>query len=232
MGILFAVPHEAGSVLRRLGDVRRHVVGGAPAFAGVLAGREVVVMAAGMGEVAAVPAGEFLSREPRLSALWVAGYGGGLDPGLRRGDVVVSADAVQGFVPRVLAGERRVVFGRILHVARVVGGVSDKERLFRESGALCCEMESGVIGPLAERLGIPWGGVRAISDAASEALPMDLLAASWDARARRPTPCRLLLAMMRRPLGAVGFLRFVSGLGLARENLGRVLEGVVRAGPQ
>lgn len=230
-GIFFAVPHEQGSVLRRMRGVRRDVVAGVPAYAGVLAGREVVVMAAGMGAAATGPAGEFLAREPRLSRLWIAGYGGGLDPGLRRGDVVVSPDFPSGFSPPALGGGRSVFAGKMMHVSRVIGGKEDKARLFRESGALCCEMESGVIGPIADRMGIPWGGVRAISDAASEELPMDLLEASWDAGARKATPGKLLWAMARRPRGAVGFLRFVSGLGLARVNLGRVLEGLVRAGP-
>lgn len=232
VGILFAVPHELGSVLWRMGDVRRDLIGGVPAFAGILGGRETVVMAAGMGEAVAGSAGELLAQVPRLSRVWIAGYGGGLDPGLRRGDVVVAPVFPSGFSPPSLGRGRRAVAGNILHVSRVIGGAADKARLFRESGALCCEMESGVIGPIADRLGIPWGGVRAISDAASEDLPVALLDASWDARASKPTPGKLLWAMARRPRGAVAFLRFVSGLGLARENLGRVLEELVAAGPQ
>ena len=229
LGILCAVPHEAGALLRRMGDIRPVVVAGVRAHGGILAGRRVFVSAVGMGATAADPAGAMLEGEPRFSRLWIVGYGGGLDPFLRRGDVVVSPCLPSGFVAPTLVGSRRVIAGKILHVTGVVACVGDKARLFRETRALCCDMESGVIGPLAERRDIPWGGVRAISDAASRGLPLDLLEASWDANARRPTPGRLLGAMLRRPAGAIEFLRFVAGLGLARENLARVLEGLVAA---
>jgi nucleoside phosphorylase len=229
VGIVFAVPHEMGSVLPRLRGVRWEWVAGVRSYFGDLAGRRVIVMAAGMGEAADGPAGELLSRAPRLARIWIAGYGGGLDPALHLGDVVVSPELPPGFTPPELLRGRRAVAGKILHVSRVIASPEAKARLLLESGAACCEMESGVIGPIADRLGIPWAGVRAISDAASDRLPEGLLAASWDAKARRPTPGRLLPAMLRRPWEAMAFLRFVSGLGLARENLGRVLERLVAA---
>lgn len=230
VGILCAVPHEAASVLRRMGDVRRVVVGGVLAHEGTLGGQRVLVLAAGMGATSSGPAGALVAAESGLSRLWVVGYGGGLDPALDLGDVVVSPQFPSGFSAPVLRGSRRVVEGKILHVPGVVARAEDKARHFRETGALCCEMESGVIGPIFERHGIPWGGVRAISDSASQQLPVELLEASWDADARRPTPGRLLRRMACRPRGAVEFLRFVLGLGLARENLGRVLERLVAVG--
>jgi hypothetical protein len=227
MGIVFAVPHEMGSVLPRLRGVRGERVAGVRSYFGDLGGRRVVVMAAGMGEASAGPTEELLSREPRLARLWIAGYGGGLEPALRRGDVVVAPEFPPGFSPPWLLRGRRAIAGKMFHVPRVIASPGEKARLFRESGAACCEMESGVVGPIADRLGIPWAGVRAISDAASDPLPEGLLEASWDAKARRPTPGRLLRAMLWRPREAMAFLQFVSGLGLARENLGRVLERLV-----
>lgn len=229
VGIVFAVPHEMGSVLPRLRGVRWEWVAGVRSYFGDLGGRRVVVMAAGMGEAAAAPAGELLSREPRLAWLWIAGYGGGLEPALHLGDVVVSPEFPSGFSPPGLLRGRRAIAGKIFHVPRVIASPGEKAKLFRESGAACCEMESGVIGPIADRLGIPWAGVRAISDAAADSLPMALLEASWDAKARRATLGRLFRAMLWRPREAMAFLGFVSGLGLARENLGRVLERLVAA---
>lgn len=227
VGIIFAVPHEMGSVLGRMRDARRVPIDGITAHEGWLGKAAVVVAAVGMGGAARKKAGNLLEGGPSLSRLWVAGYGGALDPALAIGDVIISPRLPSGFEPPALAEGRRVFAGKILQVGDVITDPLEKARLFRESGALCCDMESGIVGRLAEERGMPCGSVRAISDTAVQRLPQELLKAAWDGGAQKPTPVRLLLRMVAHPLCAIDFIRFVVGLGTARENLGRVLERLV-----
>lgn len=216
-------------MLRRLRAAKRMKTGGVVAHEGLLSDKRVLMLAGGMGGAASIRARAVLSNHPAFSQLWVAGYGGGLDPALEIGDVVVSPGFPDGFVVPSLVNGRRAVAGKILHVDEVVGEASEKARLFRRSGALCCEMESGIVGGLAEEREIPWGTVRAISDTADQDIPSGVLQAAWDNDAHRPTPGRLLLRMAMRPHEGIEFFRFVHGLRTPRENLARVLEGLIAA---
>jgi len=212
---------------------KRVPIGGITAHGGLLGKTPVVVAAVGMGGTALTGAGNLLETWPSLSRLWVAGYGGALDPALEIGDVIISPTLPPGFEPPTLAKGRRVFGGKTLQVGDVISDPLEKARLFREGGALCCDMESSIVGRLAEERGIPCGSVRAISDTAAQRLPQELLKAAWDNNAQKPTPVRLFYRMVVHPLRAIDFMRFIAGLGTARENLGWVLERlVVDARPQ
>jgi adenosylhomocysteine nucleosidase len=98
------------------------------------------------------------------SLIMMAGLAGGLDPGLRVGDIVI--DDASTWLPSTPSL-------RCLkcHTApEVVSTVAAKADLFRNSGAGFVDMESATIRETAARLGIPYIGVRAISDGATDAI--------------------------------------------------------------
>ncbi|KAA2235649.1 phosphorylase family protein [Salinarimonas soli] len=123
--------------------------------------------------------------ESGVSALLSFGLAGGLDPSLRAGEVVLADRVVLPdgrqveTHPAWLAWTRRRVAltGRPVHVGPVAGSdrllasATEKQRLYREFGALAVDMESGAVAEAAEAFGLPFIVVRAVADGAGTVLP-------------------------------------------------------------
>jgi adenosylhomocysteine nucleosidase len=94
--------------------------------------------------------------EPR--AIVMAGFAGALDPALELGDIV--RDDPQG---------------TIFTSSELVATAEEKARLFHQTGAKAVDMENATVREFALRMGVPFFGIRAISDTAGEAVdPMVL----------------------------------------------------------
>jgi hypothetical protein len=114
-------------------------------------------------------------RLPELSGqafagIVMAGLAGGLDPKLEIGEVVVDA--------RSTWRASRLEFKRaeFLTVSDAVTSASQKSELFRQTGAGVVEMENEQVRKLAASYGIPFLGIRAISDAAEDSIDPAVLA--------------------------------------------------------
>jgi 4-hydroxy-3-methylbut-2-en-1-yl diphosphate reductase len=130
----------------------------------------VRVVRTGMGAARSRSAAVSLAREP-ARAVVVAGFGGGVDPSLEPGYVVV-ADAVSALDGRadcdsealalLLRGEGlQVVVGTIASRDHLVEG--DERRELFEQGATAVDMESAWLAAAAS--GRPFSVVRAVVDA-------------------------------------------------------------------
>jgi hypothetical protein len=84
-------------------------------------------------------------------------------------------------------------------------------------------METAAAARVCEARGIPWAAVRAISDTADEALPLDFN------RLRDPdgglATSRVALAALARPASIPGLLRLGRHTGLASQALAEYLAG-------
>lgn len=140
----------------------------------------------------------------------LAGLGGALDPGLRVGDVVVDETSD---LPTPPGQWRR---GRIHCAANVVATAEDKLALFRSTGDLAVDLETAAARRFAAAAGLPYLGIRAISDAAGD--PLDPVFMTWIADSGEVRPGKVALDLCRRPrlIPQVWRLRSQSSLALGR----------------
>ena len=94
------------------------------------------------------------------------GFCGALDPALRLGDVVVSADAT-------VTSPLPFVRGPLHSVDRVAVTAAEKRELRSLSGAAAVEMEAAAVEQKAREWGIPFSYIRVVSDTAHGDLPLD-----------------------------------------------------------
>lgn len=210
--VLTALETEAGGLRARLSgalDGRAH---GVRVTRGRLAGRPLLLAVPGVGKVAAATTTALLgsAADDRPVAVLSVGVAGGL--GTPPGALVVVEGAVEhDYDLRPFVGEPAVGLGgprswaadealvRALSAAdpqavrgwaasgdQVVASAARRDAVARLApDAVCVEMETAAVAHAAGALGLPWAGLRVVSDDADEALdPEEVLARSARASAR------------------------------------------------
>jgi adenosylhomocysteine nucleosidase len=176
---------ELYSLRKRLSDVERVTLSAGSAVRGLLASEGVLLMATGEGAVSAERGLSALLSNWQIEALLVVGVAGAISPDLAVGDLVV-ADSVKdqrgelalpdaALLQRALASGN-VVQGGVLSVDRIVAKPSGKQALWQRVGGgkyQVVDLESATYARLATENEIPYLVLRAISDTASESLPLD-----------------------------------------------------------
>lgn len=85
----------------------------------------------------------------------------------------------------------------LIGVDRVVSTPAAKRQLAEQTGAAVVDMESHAFIAACERMGVPWGIVRGVSDTPDETLPHEVL--DWITPAGDTRTWRAALGMVRRP---------------------------------
>ena len=186
IGVVAALPGEA----RAIAGFRFSLKGKAcPYCRGALkAETDLLVVQSGMGLENAFSAAMWLSNEG-VAALGCFGVSGGLDPGLKAGDVVF-ADAVFGQQDgevsllwkknggyldetfKCTAAEGVAVrWGAIITVQAPVLDAGSKRALFHRTKALAVDMETAAVARVANQSGLPFFAFRTICDPATRSLP-------------------------------------------------------------
>ena len=125
-----------------------------------------------------------------------AGACGALAPELTEGALVVPAAVVTEDGWRTATTSLRGVdaLGSLVSVTRVISSAADKARLWMETGAIACDMESATIAAWAQGHGLATAVVRGVSDTADHGVPADLAAAvGEDGRVRSVAAVRAAL---------------------------------------
>ena len=138
----------------------------------ILNGMRLLMAADGPGpRLAGLAAEEVKSREP-FEAVVSTGLCGALDPALSVSEIFV-ASQVNGWdaLQPVTAVKFRT--GRLLSMDRVVRTAAEKARWFA-TGAAVVDMEAAAVECRAREWQLPFFCVRAVSDAASEDIALDL----------------------------------------------------------
>jgi hopanoid-associated phosphorylase len=144
--------------------------------------REIRELGPGIRAIAGggVPAALEAALETQIagaSMIVSAGIAGALSPDLRVGDIVIGDHVIghgdtdsrlRAMLASALPESRT---GGILGSDHIWASSSDKATMFHGTRALAADMESHVAARVAQRHGLPFAVVRAISDSASDELP-------------------------------------------------------------
>jgi adenosylhomocysteine nucleosidase len=206
--VTFAVPHESRDFRRTAGA------------------RGVWVLHTGIGADAVARVLQVALKDDRISAVVSSGFAGGLDPGLRVGDVIADVGVSSEKLVRELPSEIRR--GRICAASSTVNSPEAKAELYSKTGAQAVDMETGAIAAECARAGIPLLVIRAISDVAGEGIPVPLEIA-WDLAAQRPRPLRLCAFLARNPSRIGAFVRFLRQTDHAAKSLGSTLDQLIKS---
>lgn len=137
-------------------------------------GERWVMIANGPGrELASAAVSDAVVREVRLEnivGIISTGYCGALDPRLQVGDIVV-ADIVSDETH--LSSDRAFARGAVTTQDRVAVRATEKRALHEQTGAIAVDMEADAVQKRAHELGVRYGCIRVVSDAAEEDMPLD-----------------------------------------------------------
>lgn len=177
---LFALGIEAGGLVDLTKGVQTARQPHGTEHAGKLAGREIVIVEAGIGEKAAARAAAEALKfyEPRY--VISAGFAGALDANLKRGHILMADEVVNAAGERLAVGlklsaeSKGLHVGRLLTVGQLVTTPAERQRLAAEHAAVACDMETFAVAKVCAERGVPLLSVRIISDAADEELPPEI----------------------------------------------------------
>ncbi|MGA1617381.1 MAG: hypothetical protein ACO37F_02575 [Pirellulales bacterium] len=218
LGIIFALPIEAHSFERTVSEVISYRANSLGISRGLLADRPIAWAVSGCGEVAAARAAQLIIDGHHPVRIVTAGFAGGLDPGLTRGQLVLPSQLLDGSdrqrpplpIDRELAEPLWDASSpgntTLLTVTRVITDVATKKALHHSTGAGLVDMESYAVGAVAAAANVGVLACRVISDTADEALPEEVAKLSQPQSTMRRLGAALG-ALGRRPAAAVDFWR-------------------------
>ena len=241
IGIVVALPEERIALVKKLLKPKRKLVDGIPFYRGMLEGSLVSVVEGGMGTAAASRAARLLIDELRPNLLVSAGFCGAIRPGPQVADLVICkrlfADDENGLhelifpehglpTPRLSAELQhkglRTWKGSFITTSGILTKSAVAESLPPDLPTPVLEMESSAVAQAAASSAVPFLGLRAISDDASEELLFSL-ADLTDDQFRISIP-RVLLACLKKPGIIPQLARLAGNSGKAGKNLGAALE--------
>lgn len=152
------------------------------------------ILVTGMGASRSVSALNAYFRRNTPCAVITCGYAGALTPALGYGDLVFETRSASLASALESSGAKRAS----IHCAqRVAVTVQEKQQLFQATQASAVEMESGAIQTFCAERDTPCATLRAISDLATEDLPLDFNLLTGPDEQLDST--KLALAILRRP---------------------------------
>ncbi len=175
VGLVFALPIEAGGLIDRLSGVIRIEGHGFVAREGGLDGRRLVIVESGAGRAAAARATTALVAGHHPQWIISAGFAGGLHDSLAQGDLLM-ADRIVDQTGRVLdidlkidrQAQRHLHVGRLLTMDRVIDTAEEKAALGRQFDALAVDMETIAVAEVCQEEKIRFLSVRVIIDALAQ----------------------------------------------------------------
>lgn len=230
IALTFALPAESSDLIRRLAGKNILSHGDAKIVTGRLRGQEVEIVHTGVGtKIAGQRLHHYLAaRSPAF--LISAGFAGAARRSYRVGDLILARNFSDD---ELLAGARRILAGRNVHVARMftspgmVDSLSERKEIWRRHEAVAIDMETEEIARICADRSIRLLAIRVLSDTPRHPFPVpsDLL---FDVERQRTPTARLCRHLLIHPGAIPRLLKFSRQIGQARRSLTDALEEVVR----
>lgn len=239
IGIITAMPEETRAVVRAVNGAEKTLINGFVVLQGSFAGHEVVIAEGGMGFQNATAAARLI-HEFSLDMIVSAGFCGGVSPKLQVGDVVVatgltvvSEKGLDDVPVEITVFGRDFVASQAAEGRRVFGGLFASTPVIMHKKQLASllpadapypvvEMESAAIALLAGENGIPFVGLRTVSDPVDEELGF-ALDEFCDDRMRVRIP-RVLLTVARKPRIIPQLIRLAGNSRVAAASLSQAFK--------
>lgn len=194
IGILCATKQEYKNIQKNIENITEEIKRDTFVFSvGSIANCQVIVLKTGIGNQSAYQGAEFLLKERAPSLLLSAGTAGALSPDMVCGDVVIGSEVVEykAGVMRAYSmdsavtdflyenirrmhsaniSSNKIVKGRIVSLDTILCDVEKRNRIYKESGGACVEMESSGVAKCCKEKGIKFVPIKIISDHADHAI--------------------------------------------------------------
>jgi adenosylhomocysteine nucleosidase len=232
IAIITALPEESRGILKIAGQIHDLQMRWRTSVSCCIAGHEITLVEAGMGMLNAGWAASILAmQEPEL--LISAGFGGGVISGLAVGDVVIAEKVLHWtgndfeqvapmFYSQHLTGSQAFLRGEFITSDKIL----EKKQLAALLPQNICrpvaEMESSAVARVAAEHGIPFLGVRVISDPWSEDLGFSINELCNENM--RISPKLVAATILKRPRLIFQFIRLYRNSRIAAKNLGLAIE--------
>ncbi len=191
IGVVCAMAWEASPVLKALAGLKSTNVNSTRIYSGTAFGKEIVVVASGVGPEQALHSTEVLRSHAKLDAVIISGVGGGISPDLTPGctvianhvqrwssDSALTADSIEcsksmvESARKLLKSQKGQFFtGPTISSDEPLIKREEKRSLFKSTGGQSVDSESYWIAKTVSSVGIPFINVRFILDTASDNLP-------------------------------------------------------------
>lgn len=238
VAVVFALGIEAGGLEDLLEGVLITHAAGFMLREGKLRGRSVAIAEVGVGGQAAAAGTELVIAGHHPAWVISAGFSGGLDGRLRRGDIVIANALVHADGRRLAidlkldpsTAGKSLHFGACTTAEAVVCQPAAKAALGKASGALAVDLESWAVGDVCRQAKTRFLCVRIISDAVDERLPpeIEMLARQKSNLARFGAAAG---AVFRRPSSIKDMLRLKEDALVFSDRLARFLTGIIEQLP-
>jgi adenosylhomocysteine nucleosidase len=240
IGIITAMPEETGALLKRFASAKRGCLGNLPAYSFDCGSHRITLCEGGIGFNNAAGATETMIREAGPEMLLSSGFCGGITPNLKVGDLVmatslmvVSGTLVEEVPAKIHATCGSFVISQAEEGNRVFGGLFASTPAIMQKARLSLllppgfqfhvvEMESAAVATAAMKNGIPFAGIRAVSDPFDEELDFSL-DELCDGQMRIRIP-QVLLTIMRKPRIVPQLVRLARNSRIAGVSLGKAVE--------
>ncbi|HTB64019.1 MAG TPA: hypothetical protein VK737_10575, partial [Opitutales bacterium] len=174
------------------------------------------------------------TRNPKLSSIRgviLAGFAGALHPDLKLEEIFVTAGA-EYLLPLLPEAERPRV-AKLATVEKIAATAAGKKELFEQTGAELVDMEQSHVAQVVQEFGLPFIGIRIVSDDAHADLPADTLSQSYNQETGEYTPWKLAGHLTRNPFKIATLASFVRPLPSIRNRMSRHLHTwLMQTGPR
>jgi len=240
IGIITAMPGETRAIVRALGNTQKTSKEGLAVHHAQFSGHELMIVEAGMGFTNATTAARQLASELQPDLMVSAGFCGGISEELRVGDAVlatslaiVSENGLKEVLVTIPPVSRDFISRQADEGRRVFAGLFACTTTIMQKGRLAAllppdaqfpvvEMESAAIALVAGENGIPFVGLRTVSDPFDEELDFSL-DEFCDERMRIRIP-KVLLTIARKPRIIPQLVRLARNSRVAAAALSQAVE--------